>query len=177
MELRCDVNIDNYQRIGNDVDDFMDEDEVDCPEASNGDCIKSFPDPALTCDVRVLSNILDNSRSCQHLIVDYFRRGIQTNVKPHMRQIVCDWMKEVTEDQKCHTEVFGLAVNYMDRLLSRIPIEKSQFQLVACVCIFIASKFKENQPICAEKLVIYTDFSVSVQLITVSKEILISIDQ
>merc|ERR1719510_1364481 len=49
---------------------------------------------------------------------------------------------------------------------SRIPIEKTQFQLVACVCIFIASKFKENQPLCAEKLVIYTDFSVSVKLIT-----------
>ena len=77
-------------------------------------------------------------------------------------------MKEVTEDQKCHPEVFGLAINYMDRFLSQIPIEKSQFQLLACVCIFIASKFKEKQPLCAEKLVIYTDFSVSVKLITVS---------
>jgi len=168
MELECDENIQNYQKYKTNttLDDIIEEDDIECPEMPNGDCIKSFPDPALTCDVRVLSNILDNSRSRQHLIVDYFRKGIQSNIKPHMREIVCDWMKEVTEDQKCHAEVFGLAVNYMDRILSRIPIEKSQFQLIACVCIFIASKFKENQPLCAEKLVIYTDFSISVKLIT-----------
>ena len=176
MELKCDEDVSNYQqsyKCG--LESIMEEDLGDDVENTNGDCIRSFPDPALTCDVRVLSNILQNSRSRQHLIVDYFRKGIQTQIKPHMREIVCDWMKEVTEDQKCQPEVFGLAVNYLDRFLSRIPIQKSQFQLLACVCIFIASKFKENQPLCAEKLVIYTDFSVSVQLVTVSNLFILKI--
>ena len=168
MELITEEYEENYKKLlhQTSLDDLMD-DELDCLDLTHGECIKSFPDPALTCDVRVLNNILNNCRSCQHLIVDYFQLGFQPSIRPHMRQIVCDWMKEVTDDQKCHPEVFGLAVNYLDRILSRLPIEKSQFQLVACVCIFLASKFKENQPLCAEKLVIYTDFSVSVQLITV----------
>ena len=85
-----------------------------------------------------------------------------------MRKIVVEWMLEVTEEQHCHPEVFALAVNYLDRVLSRLPIQKSNFQLVACVCIFVASKFKETNPLCAEKLVVYSDFSISSEQITVS---------
>ena len=77
-------------------------------------------------------------------------------------------MLEVTEEQKCSPEVFSLAVNYMDRVLSQMGIKKHQFQLLASVCIFLASKFKESSPLCAEKLVIYSDFSFSTEDIMVS---------
>lgn len=130
--------------------------------------IRSFPDPALTCDARVLRNVLVEERNRRRLVTDYFKAGIQTALRPHMRKIVCDWMMEVTAEQGCHHEVFALAVDYMDRVLSRVRIEKSQFQLLASVCIFLASKFKELQPITAEKLAVYTDCSVSIRLIMVS---------
>ncbi len=84
-----------------------------------------------------------------------------------MRKIVADWMLEVIEEQRCPPEVFGLALNYVDRFLSRVNIAKSQFQLLAAVSIFLASKFKETVPLCADKLVVYTDFSVSIQEIMV----------
>jgi len=72
----------------------------------------------------------------------------------------------VCEEQRCQPEVFHLAINYMDRFLSEVRITKSQFQLLSCVCLFLASKFKETCPLPAENLVIYTDSSVTVQEIT-----------
>lgn len=125
--------------------------------------LKSLPDPALF-DQRVLENVLNgNFHSQQSEIIDYFHNGIQQQIKPHMRKIVTDWMLEVTQEEKCNLEVFSLAVNYMDRVLSQISIGKAQFQLLGSVCIFLASKFKESSPLCAEKLVICSDFSFTTE--------------
>ena len=122
-------------------------------------CVFAHNDRVLLNDIRVLDNLLlseDNAR-----ITDYCH-STQTNIKPHMRKIVTDWMLEVCEDQQCQSEVFFLAVNYLDRFLSRVNIKKTQFQLVASVCILLASKFYEAVPMRSEKLVGYTDNSVSV---------------
>ncbi len=83
---------------------------------------------------------------------------IQSEVKPHMRKIVYDWMLEVTEEQQCQPDVFHLAVQYLDRYLSVKLVKKNQFQLIAAVCMFLASKFKETCPLSAEHLVVYTDY-------------------
>lgn len=128
--------------------------------------LRSLPDPALLADGRVLENVL---RGQHRQVLDYFGLAIQTAVKPHMRKIVADWMLEVTEEQKCSPEIFSLAMNYMDRVLSRVDIRKDQFQLLASVCIFLASKFKESNPLCADKLVIYSDFSIATEEIMVSR--------
>lgn len=129
--------------------------------------LRSLPDPALLTDKRVLENVLLGGQGNNHTIVDYFSLQIQRQIKPHMRKIVADWMLEVTEEQKCSPEVFSLAINYMDRVLSLTSIDKSQFQLLASVCIFLASKFKESSPLCADKLVIYSDFCFSTEEIMV----------
>ena len=126
-----------------------------------------FTDPTLLTDQRVLDNVLSGCHGI-HSVVDYFKSDIQTEIKPHMRKIVTDWMLEVTEEEKCSPEVFSLAVNYMDRVLSKVNISKHQFQLLGSVCIFLASKFKESSPLCAEKLVICSDFSFTTEEIMVS---------
>ena len=87
-----------------------------------------------------------------------------------MRKIVSDWMLDVTSEQGCQPDVFPLAVNYLDRVLSRVAIKKSQFQLLAATCLFLASKLKETVPLPAEKLVVFADFSVTVEEITVNKQ-------
>merc|ERR1712029_265599 len=122
--------------------------------------LRSLPDPALITDQRVLDNVLNGHNGSPQF--DYFKT-VQSQLKPHMRKIVADWMLEVTEEAKCSPEVFSLAVNYMDRVLSKIPISKHQFQLLGSVCIFLASKFKESSPLCAEKLVICSDFSFTTE--------------
>lgn len=128
--------------------------------------LRSLPDPALLTDSRVLENVLNGQQV--KTTTDYFTNGIQQQIKPHMRKIVTEWMLEVTEEEKCSPEVFSLAVNYMDRVLSSVSIAKHQFQLLASVCIFLASKFKESSPLTAEKLVICSDFSFNTDEIMVS---------
>ena len=132
--------------------------------------IRSTEDPVLMNDARVLSNILarqDLRSNTSSKKPTYFENGVQIEVKPHMRKIVSDWMLEVCEEMRCQPEVFHLAINYMDRFMSEVRISKSQFQLLSCVCLFLASKFKETCPLPAENLVIYTDNSVTIQEITV----------
>ena len=123
-------------------------------------CVEAHSDRVLVNDARVLENLLLSEHSVK--ITDYCHRN-QTNIKPHMRKIVTDWMLEVCEDQHCQSEVFFLAVNYLDRFLSLVNIRKTQFQLVASVCILLASKFSQVVPVSSEQLVIYTDNSVSVE--------------
>ena len=127
--------------------------------------IHSKEDPVLIQDSRILSNLIGRQQLSES--EDYFQT-VQTEIRPHMRKIVSDWMLEVTEEQQCQPEVFHLAVNYLDRYLSKRNIHKSQFQLIACVCMFLASKFKETCPLPPEHLVIYTDYSVQVKDILVS---------
>ena len=126
--------------------------------------IQSKEDPVLIRDSRVLSNLI--TRQDRHHPNDYFNT-VQTEVRPHMRKIVSDWMLEVTEERQCQPEVFHLAINYLDRYLSQRNIKKAQFQLLASVCLFLASKFKETCNLTAEHLVIYTDFSITIKEIMV----------
>ncbi len=128
---------------------------------------RSYEDPALLRDRRVLANILGREKSASSSSRSDYFKTVQAELKPHMRKIVSDWMLEVCEEQQCQPEVFSLAVNYMDRFLSAVSIRKSQFQLLGCVCMFLASKFKETAPLPAENLVIYTDNSVTTYEITV----------
>merc|ERR1711953_1433103 len=51
------------------------------------------------------------------------------------------------------TEVFLLAVHYLDTFLSSTTIRKSQFQLAAATCLLLASKFNAVVPISADELV------------------------
>ena len=157
MDLRCTENV-----------SFVEHEDDDNEDGLGG--IKSFADPTLLEDQRVLTNVLARCWS-QARTPDYFST-VQTTIKPHMRKIVSDWMLEVCEEQQCQAEVFHLAVNYMDRFLSRVPLQKTQFQLLGCVCMFLASKFKETCPLPSENLVIYTDNSVTTNEITVSPSIL-----
>ena len=72
-------------------------------------------------------------------------------------------MFEVTEEQCCEEEVFTLSMNYLDRFLSVMSIRKTHLQLLGTACMFLASKLKETIPLTAEKLVIYTDHSITLE--------------
>ena len=54
---------------------------------------------------------------------DYFK-FVQMEIKPHMREIVVDWMFEVCYSAVPNEpEVFTLAVNFLDRLISMLSID------------------------------------------------------
>merc|ERR1712083_387365 len=122
--------------------------------------IESHVDSIMLSDNRVLENMLN--AEIEISVEDYCARK-ESNLAPHMRKIVTDWMLEVCEDQQCRPEMFFLSINYLDRVLSKVNIKKNQFQLCASVCILLASKFNQVVPITTDKLVIYTDNSVTVE--------------
>ena len=72
-------------------------------------------------------------------------------------------MLEVCEDQQCQPDVFFLAVNYLDRFLSKVNIYKNQVKLCAAVCILLASKMSEVSPIIISQLVHYSDHSITLR--------------
>jgi len=118
-----------------------------------------YVDPVLIKDDRVLKNLLASEE--RYLPSYSYFQMVQTEIEPHMRQVVSTWMLEVCEEQQTEEEVFPLSMNYLDRFLSLVPIRKSQLQLLGAVCMFIASKLKETVPLTAEKLCIYTDHCIT----------------
>jgi hypothetical protein len=123
-------------------------------------CRRATNDPRLLSD-RVMANVL--AMDDKHLPVPNYMDNLQTDLKPYMRRMVTVWMSDVCIEQKCEEGTFPLAVNYIDRVLSVRAIKKSQFQLLASACMFIASKFKDTIPLTSNSLVVYTDFSISVE--------------
>jgi len=161
MALICQEVLPSEAKRSHFTDDDDDDLGLDC--SSGG--VRSLEDPCLLSDDRVVRNALEAAEK-RWTGIDPLTS--QPELKPHMRKIVADWMLGVTEEQQCQPEVFSLAVDYLDRVLTRVPVAKNQFQLLASVCLFLASKFKESTPLCADKLVVYTDFSTSVEEIMVS---------
>lgn len=87
----------------------------------------------------------------------------QKDLRPYMRRTVANWMIDVCDEQESHEEVLVTAINYLDRILTHIvPVKRCQLQLLATVAMFIASKFRDTNPISATHLVMYTDYSITV---------------
>jgi len=92
--------------------------------------VKSVLDKIILKDKRVIQNMIAEEK---HFMRFDYCANLQTEIKPHMRKIVVDWMLEVCEDQQCQPQVYHLAVNYLDRYLSKRLIKKPQFQFLATV--------------------------------------------
>jgi len=71
---------------------------------------------------------------------DYFSQ--HPNLLPRMRSVLLDWLMEVCEAYKMHRETYYLAVNYIDRYLSRTKsVAKNQLQLIGTYTYFYLTVF------------------------------------
>nr|XP_022320685.1 G2/mitotic-specific cyclin-A-like [Crassostrea virginica] len=70
----------------------------------------------------------------------------QQDITSSMRSILVDWLVEVSEEYKLHRETLFLAVNYIDRFLSQMSVQRSKLQLVGAASMFLASKYEEIYP-------------------------------
>jgi len=68
---------------------------------------------------------------------------IQTDIKPNMRYRLLDWLVDVYERFEIQTSTFHLAVNLLDRYLSKISVHRNRLQLLGCVVLWLASKYNE----------------------------------
>ncbi|GAB6029963.1 hypothetical protein CHUAL_005658 [Chamberlinius hualienensis] len=125
---------------------------------------RSYPDPVLLDDDRVLERLLQTEDKC--VISSSYFKCVQTDIKQSMRATVAGWMLEICEDQNCEEGVFSLAMNYLDRFLSVVEITRCQLQLLGAVCLFLSSKLKDSRPLSAEKLCRFTDNSITLHELT-----------
>lgn len=133
---------------------------------------RAYEDPVLIKDNRVLHNLLALEDRYQSNPA-YFK-CVQTDIKRYMRKMVAQWMLEVCDEQRCEEEVFPLSMNYLDRFLSVCDTPRTRLQLLGAACMFVASKLKETNPISAEKLVIYTDNSITLSMLMDMESLLLS---
>ncbi|GMI94622.1 cyclin b3;1 [Hibiscus trionum] len=67
----------------------------------------------------------------------------QTNITPHMRGILINWMVEVHLKFDLMQETLYLMVNLLDRYLSEVQIKKNEIQLVGLTTLLLASKYED----------------------------------
>lgn len=67
----------------------------------------------------------------------------QPDVTDRMRMILIDWLVDVAIKFKVHPETYFLAVDVVDRYLSRTHVQRSQLQLVGITAMLLAAKHEE----------------------------------
>lgn len=81
---------------------------------------------------------------------------------PRMRSILLDWLMEVCDVYKLRRVTYYLAVDYVDRYLSRADeLPKNQLQLLGITCLFVAAKVEEVYPPKLAELAYVTDGACS----------------
>uniref|UniRef100_A0A0V0JAT6 G1/S-specific cyclin-D2 n=1 Tax=Schistocephalus solidus TaxID=70667 RepID=A0A0V0JAT6_SCHSO len=91
-----------------------------------------------------------------------------------MRRALLNWLREVCEHRNTEVEVLAHTAQLIDRFLQIMPTDKREYQLVGAACFLISSKLKETVPVSVERMVQYTDFSVTRQDL-LAKEVTICI--
>lgn len=81
----------------------------------------------------------------------------QQDITSTMRSILVDWLVEVSEEYKLHTETLYLAVNYTDRFLSKMSVLRGKLQLLGTAAMYIAAKYEEIFPPDVAEFVYITD--------------------
>lgn len=122
-------------------------------------------------DDRCLENLLKSEERHARQHSNYFAT-VQKDITPDMRRVVAEWIIDLCEEQNCQEEVSLLALSYMDRFLSLIPIRKTHLQILATGCLLLASKLREPnyKALPVELLVFYTDHSIT------KKDLIVSTD-
>lgn len=159
-------------------------------ESQPNEGILAQPDQHLLQDHRVLQKLLLTELRCLPQKPELVYDAVQNEVRPHMRKILTTWMLEVStlisffkfrlcshdlrlllhqvcEELNCEA-IFPLAVNYVDRFLSKSKVSKSQLQLLGAVCLLIASKLRQCRSIHPQDLVYFSDYSYTTSDVTVS---------
>lgn len=74
---------------------------------------------------------------------DYMKR--QKNITPGSRTILIKWLFEVAESYKLNEKSLFLAIKILDLYSARKnDIERSEYQLIGCVCLHLAGQLKND---------------------------------
>jgi cyclin-A len=99
----------------------------------------------------------------------------QPDINDSMRAILVDWLVEVSEEYRLHSETLCLAVNYIDRFLSFMSVVRAKLQLVGTAAMFIASKYEEIYPPEIGEFVYITDDTYTKQQVLRMEKLLLKV--
>ncbi|KAK2502576.1 hypothetical protein MC885_000421 [Smutsia gigantea] len=105
--------------------------------------------------------------------VHYMRK--QPDITEAMRTILVDWLVEVGEEYKLHSETLYLAVNFLDRFLSCMSVLRGKLQLVGTAAILLAAKYEEIYPPEVDEFVYITDDTYTKQQLLRMENLLLKI--
>jgi G2/mitotic-specific cyclin-B, other len=71
---------------------------------------------------------------------------VQDDLTEYNRSEVLDWIVDVHRHFRLRDDTLYFTINLLDRFLSKRKIVRSQLQLVAISCLFIACKLEEIYP-------------------------------
>jgi hypothetical protein len=86
---------------------------------------------------------------------------VQSDINFNMRSILLDWLVEVAEEYNLQTQTLFLSVAYVDRFLSKVPVDRSKLQLVGVTAMLLAAKYWEIYPPSIEDFVYISDNTYS----------------
>ena len=76
-----------------------------------------------------------------------------------MRVTLLDWLVKLADEMNLGSDTYALTIHLIDLALSReAGVKRSQFQLLGCACLLIASKLEELQPPLVADLVYRSDY-------------------
>merc|ERR1712241_610572 len=73
------------------------------------------------------------------------------------RDNLAAWLLQLCHQEEASPDVFCLAVNMMDRVLSRVEVSASQLPLLASSCLLVSWKIRQDKPISASRIVKYSE--------------------
>lgn len=88
-----------------------------------------------------------------------YMETVQNDVSTFMREILVNWLVELTEEYKLVSDTLYLTISYIDRYLSSHVVSKSKIQLLGVACMLIASKYEDISPPHVEDFCYITDNS------------------
>ncbi|XWS68093.1 hypothetical protein CRYUN_Cryun04dG0060600 [Craigia yunnanensis] len=98
---------------------------------------------------------------------------VQNNITVNMREILIEWLVEVTEEYKLVSDTLYLTMSYIDRFLSSHAISRNKLQLLGVSCMLIASKYEEITPPHIDDFCYITDNSYTrEEVVEMEKDIL-----
>lgn len=133
---------------------------------------KDGGDPTVFNDGRVLQNLLSTENRCLPSVEAFLQT--QKQITLANRAVLTSWMLEVCTELQRRTDMFPLAVNYMDRVLCAVNFKRGNLQLLGTASMLLASKMSDlSIPLDVRLLVLYTDCSVNMhQVVTMELQIL-----
>ena len=89
----------------------------------------------------ILRHLLQSQHA--HAPSPCYLSALQPDLNARMREILIDWMHDVSGKFRLQQETLFLAIHVMDRFLSRVAVTRRRLQLVGCVALLLACKYEE----------------------------------